>query len=116
MGIGGSRIIIVQLPSGWAARSNLTAEVLQPPSVAFPVVATWSSRRSLLALRLQIPIPQNTLSVSIEIRGFATPRTQQPWEKGSISLHGGVPPATGCPMTGPPSRELTEAICRVPST
>jgi hypothetical protein len=27
-----------------------------------------------------------------------------------------VPPACGCPPTGPPSRELTEAICRVPST
>src|SRR3546814_1209440 len=24
-------------------------------------------------------------------------------------------PATGCPMTGPPSSEGTEAICRVPS-
>jgi hypothetical protein len=27
-----------------------------------------------------------------------------------------VPPAPGCPEAGPPSRELTEAICRVPST
>ena len=27
-----------------------------------------------------------------------------------------MPPATGCPMTGPPSSEGTEAICRVPST
>ena len=26
-----------------------------------------------------------------------------------------MPPATGCPMTGPPSSEGTEAICRVPS-
>ena len=27
-----------------------------------------------------------------------------------------MPPARGCPRTGPPSRELTEAFCRVPST
>jgi hypothetical protein len=27
-----------------------------------------------------------------------------------------VPPAPGCPEAGPPSRELTEAFCRVPST
>ncbi len=27
-----------------------------------------------------------------------------------------MPPATGCPMTGPPSPEVTEAFCRVPST
>ena len=27
-----------------------------------------------------------------------------------------MPPAPGCPGTGPPSRELTGAICRVPST
>ena len=26
-----------------------------------------------------------------------------------------MPPARGCPRTGPPSRELTEAFCRVPS-
>jgi hypothetical protein len=26
-----------------------------------------------------------------------------------------VPPATGCPIAGPPSSEGTEAICRVPS-
>jgi hypothetical protein len=26
-----------------------------------------------------------------------------------------VPPATGCPMTGPSSPEVTRAICRVPS-
>jgi hypothetical protein len=26
-----------------------------------------------------------------------------------------VPPAPGCPKTGPPSRELTEVFCRVPS-
>jgi len=26
-----------------------------------------------------------------------------------------VPPATGCPMTGPPYPEVTEVICRVPS-
>ena len=27
-----------------------------------------------------------------------------------------MPPANGCPLTGPPSSEGTEAICRVPST
>ena len=27
-----------------------------------------------------------------------------------------MPPTPGCPRMGPPSRELTEAICRVPST
>jgi hypothetical protein len=27
-----------------------------------------------------------------------------------------VPPAPGCPETGPPSPEVTEAFCRVPST
>jgi hypothetical protein len=27
-----------------------------------------------------------------------------------------VPPAHGCPQTGPPSPEVTEAFCRVPST
>jgi hypothetical protein len=27
-----------------------------------------------------------------------------------------VPPTHGCPQIGPPSRELTEAFCRVPST
>ena len=27
-----------------------------------------------------------------------------------------MPPASGCPETGPPSPEVTEAICRVPST
>jgi len=27
-----------------------------------------------------------------------------------------VPPTPGCPRTGPPSRELTEVFCRVPST
>jgi hypothetical protein len=27
-----------------------------------------------------------------------------------------VPPADGCPDTGPPSPEVTEAFCRVPST
>ena len=27
-----------------------------------------------------------------------------------------MPPPPGCPRGGPPSRELTEAICRVPST
>ena len=27
-----------------------------------------------------------------------------------------MPPANGCPPTGPPSRELTEVFCRVPST
>jgi hypothetical protein len=27
-----------------------------------------------------------------------------------------VPPADGCPPTGPPSPEVTEAFCRVPST
>lgn len=27
-----------------------------------------------------------------------------------------MPPAPGCPETGPPSRELTEVFCRVPST
>ena len=27
-----------------------------------------------------------------------------------------MPPAPGCPRTGPPSPEVTEAICRVPST
>ena len=27
-----------------------------------------------------------------------------------------MPPAPGCPRTGPPSSEVTEAICRVPST
>ena len=27
-----------------------------------------------------------------------------------------MPPARGCPQTGPPSPEVTEAFCRVPST
>ena len=27
-----------------------------------------------------------------------------------------MPPATGCPTAGPPSPEVTEVICRVPST
>ena len=27
-----------------------------------------------------------------------------------------MPPVPGCPRTGPPSSEVTEAICRVPST
>ena len=27
-----------------------------------------------------------------------------------------MPPASGCPLTGPPSPEVTGAICRVPST
>ena len=27
-----------------------------------------------------------------------------------------MPPAAGCPVTGPPSPEVTEAFCRVPST
>eukprot|EP00657_Telonema_sp_P-1_P012971 TRINITY_DN98_c0_g1_i3.p2 TRINITY_DN98_c0_g1~~TRINITY_DN98_c0_g1_i3.p2 ORF type:complete len:101 (+),score=42.24 TRINITY_DN98_c0_g1_i3:132-434(+) len=50
--------------------------------------------------------PRSTQSRSSAASDVYKRQVANPWS---------VPPDTGCPMPGPPSPEVKEAICRVPS-